>query len=222
MKNLIFFLLASFLFATSALRAQVSETKRDMALGNNHALVIEIPQADDKLVAKVWNNYIKDFYKGKNKQLKSGGEILSDKLSIPALNPGGTVDLYALPEKAGSNVRFYLWVDLGKGFLNSTEYNDQYKDAENLLRRFAIEVSKEKTRVDLFNQEKELGNLEKELKRLQSDNAKYHKEIEDAKARIKKAEDNIAQNEKEQKAAEDKIETQKKNVEAVRKELKRL
>lgn len=219
MKKQRFLLSACLLCFAISLYAQVSEAEKSMALGAQNALVIDIPQADDKLVAKVWNNYLRDFYKTKTKQLRGGGEILAEGISVPALNPGGTVDLYALPEKAGNDVRFNLWVKLPQGFLNSREYEDQYKDAEALLRRFAIEVNKEKIRMDLANQEKELSNLEKEFKKLQSDNARFHKEIEDAKARIKKAEESIVQNEKDQKTTEEKIAQQKKNVDTVRKSL---
>lgn len=203
----------------SAAFAQVREMEKSMSLGSHNALVIEIPQADDKLVAKVWNNYLKDLYKAKTKQVKGGGEILAEAVSVPSLNPGGTVDLYALPEKAGNDVRFALWVKLPQGYLNSAQHQTAYHDAEAFLRRFATEVQKEKVRMDLANQEKELANLEKELKRLQNDNTRYHKEIEDAQARIKKAEENITQNLKDQKATEEKINAQKKNVDAVRKRL---
>jgi len=219
MKKNLFLLLAGFFCFAVSLRAQVGETEKSMALGTHTALVLDIPQADDRFVAKVWNNYLRDFYKTKTKQLRGGGEILAEGLSIPALNPGGTVDLYAMPEKAGNDVRFYLWVKLPQGYLNSKEYEDQYKDGEALLRRFAVEVNKEKIRMDLTNQEKELASLERDLKRLQGDNTRLYKEIEDAKARIKKAEENIAQNEKDQRAAEEKIENQKKAVDSVKKSL---
>ncbi len=214
------FLILTGLVAT--LDAQVQEMEKNMALGSHNALVIDIPLADDKLVAKVWNNYIKEFYKGKTKQVKGGCEIVAEGASIPALNPGGTVDLYALPEKVGGDARLSLWIKLPQGYLNSREHGDQYKDAEALLRRFAVEVNKEKVRMDLVAQEKELANLEKELKRLQSDNAKYNKEIEDAKARIKKAEENIVQNEKDQKTTEEKITNQKKTLDTVRKRLEQM
>jgi valyl-tRNA synthetase len=151
--------------------------------------------------------------------VKGGGEIISSELSVPSLNPGGTVDLYALAEKAGNDVRFSLWIKMPQGFLSSHAYPDQYRDAEALLKRFGVEVNKEKIRIELAEQEKELANLEKEMKRLQADNAKFHKEIEDANARIKKAEENIVQNEKDQKLSEDKIVNQKKSVDAVRKRL---
>lgn len=219
MKKNLFLLLAGFFCFAVLLRAQVGETEKSMALGTHTALVLDIPQADDRLVAKVWNNYLRDYYKTKTKQLRGGGEILADGLSIPALNPGGTVDLYALSEKAGNDVRFYLWVKLPQGYLNSKEYEDQYKDGEALLRQFAVEVNKEKIRIDLAVQEKDLANLERDLKRLQSDNVRYHKEIEEAKARIKKAEDNIAQNEKDQNTAEEKIANQKNAVDLVKKSL---
>ncbi len=222
MKKQLFFLVSFAIALAHTVSAQVREMEKSMALGSHNALVIEIPQADDKLVARVWNNYLKEFYKAKTKQLKSGGEILAEGVSIPALNPGGAVDLYVLPEKNGSDVVFSMWVKLPQGFLNSREYNDPYKDAESMLRRFAVEVNKEKVRMDLANQEKELGNMEKELRRLQSDNARYHKEIEDAQARIKKAEENIVKNEADQKAVEEKISSQKKTVETVRKRLEQM
>ncbi len=214
--SVLIFLLVSM---AGTLSAQVKELEKNMVLGLQNALVLDIPQADDKLVARVWNNYVKDYYKGKNKQVKGGGEIISSELSVPSLNPGGTVDLYALPEKAGNDVRFVLWIKMPQGFLSSHAYPDQYRDAEALLKRFGVEVNKEKIRMELAEQEKELANLEKEMKHLQADNAKFRKEIEDAKARIQKAEENIVQNEKDQKLSEDKIANQKKSVDAVRKRL---
>ena len=62
MKPLVTLLVFS-LVAANACLAQISEQTKRMSQGNNNALVLEIPNADSKLVGEVWKDYMKDFEK---------------------------------------------------------------------------------------------------------------------------------------------------------------
>ncbi|MCB0679735.1 MAG: hypothetical protein KDC32_02055, partial [Saprospiraceae bacterium] len=51
------------------LQGQITESTRSMNMGSQNALILEIPNADDKLVEKWWKQYMKD-YDAKTKRVK--------------------------------------------------------------------------------------------------------------------------------------------------------
>lgn len=197
--------------------AQISEEERYMNAGNNNALVLEIPDADDKLVEKLWKKYMKQ-YKGKTKKVKKADEYLTDDAKIAVLG-SNTVDVYSNVEERGSNAFLTMWVDLGGSYVNSFDHPDKYNECEKILMRFAIEVAKEQTRQELAGEEKRLKKVYATLKKLEKDNDRYHKEIENAKARIQRAEENIVKNLQDQEETQKNIEVQEEVVDEVRKRL---
>ncbi len=228
MKNVIA-LLALFMmfiqFASAQLTPKggtmVMERTESMSLGSNTALVLKFSEVDDKLVGEVWENYVKNYYNGQAEWQRKQKEWFTDNVNIPAIGGATPVDLHARTE-GKSDVTFMLWVNMGADFLNSGSYPEQYAEAEKMLGQFAVEVQKEKTRLELEGQEKELKKLEKELERLVAANERYHKEIEKAKEAIQKAEENIVQNDKDQELTRQKIETQKQVVESVKDKLSKI
>ncbi len=199
--------------------SMVSERTKEMSLGNNNALVLDIPQADAKLVGKLWENYIKSYYSGKAEWQRKTKEWFTDNINIPAVGGATPIDLHAKVEEAGSNATFLLWINMGTTFLNSKDNPEEYQEAEKMVSIFAAEVEKEKVRMEIDKQEKELKALEKELEKLVAANDRYHKEIEKAKEAIKRAEDGIVQNVKDQELAKQKIENQKQVLEGTKKKL---
>ena len=236
MKNLKFLFILSFIFFAGQAMAQfqekgvseldkkarITEQVRTMSMGSESALVLSIADADEKLVEEVWKNYIKDFYRGKTKKMRREGEWFTDDASITAIGGSNTVDLYAVIDQAGKDVDFLLWCDLGGAFLSSDSHPERYREAEALLQKFNLEVTKAKIQQELDEEEKELKKLENELKKLENDNERAHKEIEKAREAIAKAEKEIEQNLKDQEASAQKIEGQKEVIEAVRKKLNKI
>lgn len=199
--------------------SRVMEKSATMSLGSNNALVVTLDGVNAKLVGKLWEDYMDKHYDAKVEWQRKTKEYFIDNLNVPAIGGATPVDLHATAKETGENVTFSLWVNMGTSFLNSSNNYDYFKAAEKLVDEFALEVAREKTRLDVEAQEKQLKQLEKELEKLVSANERYHSDIEKAKEAIRKAEENIGQNEKDQITARQKIESQKQVVDNVKKKL---
>ena len=220
-KHFLFTLAVLFLFQVFAI-AQIKEKKQKMSLGNNNALILEIPETNKKFVSKLWQTYVEDFYDSKTKWNRKENEWVTDDADIVALGLGNSVDLYAAVNQAGKNTKVTMWVDLGGAFLSSKKHHNRYLEGEKLLMRFALEVAKETTRVELEEEEKKLKKMENEFKRLELAKERYLREIERAKEIILRAEENLAQNEINQTTSQEKIATQKSTIEMIRERLNEL
>jgi len=215
------FLLLVFLSNVAIVNAQITEDVKSMNLGVKNALILELPDTKTKFVSKLWKKHIKD-YKGKAKKVKKADELLAKECQIPEIGGEGKVDVYTRFSSNGDNVFMTMWVDLGDNFLASADHPDKYTEAEKFLMRFALEVTKEKIKIEIDKEEDTLKDFEKDMKKLVRANENYHRDIEQAKEKIKKAESNIAQNEVDQKNALQEIEAQKDKVVKVKKRLEDL
>lgn len=225
MKNLISVFAMLFLFVQVASAqltkkggSMVMERSESMSLGSNNALVVKFGEIDSKLVGNVWEKYVDDYYNGKTEWDRKQKEFFTDNINIQAIGGATPVDLHAKVE-GKNDATFMLWINMGTSFLNSRDFPEQYAEAEKIVDGFVVAVQKEKTRLELEDQEKELKKLEKELEKLISANERYHKDIEKAKEAIKKAEEGIVENEREQELTRQKIESQKQAVEVVKTKL---
>ncbi len=219
MKNLLLLLFFAFFAQYAPLNAQIAEQEKTMSQGLHNALVLELPDCQDKFVDKLWKKYLKDYKGGKTKKVKKEPELFTDDVQIPAIGGANTVDLYTRIRENGDDVFLSLWVDLGGAYLNSAEHPDRYLEGEKLLMRFALEVTKEKIKIEIKNEEDKLKDFERTLKKLERANDNYHRDIEQAKEKIKKAEDNIEKNVQEQDSTRKQIEDQQ---EVVRKVIQKL
>jgi len=209
------------MFNVTITNAQISEESKSMNLGVKNALVLELPGTKEKFVEKLWKKYIKD-YKSKAKKVKKADELLADDCEIPSIGGANTVDVYTRASANGDNVYLTMWVDLGGAFLSSAEHPDRYTEAEKFLMRFALEVTKEKIKIEIEDEEDKLKDFEKNMKKLVRANDGYHRDIEQAKEKIKKATANIEQNEIDQEKSQKQIDSQKEAVKKVKKRLEDL
>jgi DNA repair exonuclease SbcCD ATPase subunit len=198
MKKHIILSFAVLFTAPLLLRAQISEQSKSMSQGTHNALVLDIPNADDSFVGKVWSNYVKDFYNSKSKYDRKINEWSTLQAGIAAIGRGVPVDLYAKIAKKGDGVEVSLWFNLGEEYLSFTNHPDRYVEAEKLLMRFGLEVARESTQNELTAQEKELKKLQGELQKLEKDNENLHKSIESSKTKISTAEKDIIQSEQQE------------------------
>jgi len=127
--------------------------------------------------------------------------------------------MYMQAESSGPDANLAVWFDLGGVYLNSDDHPNRFLEAEKFIMRFAIFVAKEKTKVELANQEKEMKRLESLLKRLEQNNERYHRDIEVAKEKIRTSESNIETNLVEQSEAKKLIELQLETLRQVREKL---
>jgi len=217
-KLFLFSLLLSFLITN--LNAQdVKESSRSMSQGNNNALMIEIPGLSEKVVSDIWKKFLKDFYDTKTKWDRKTKEFLNDDADIAALGNGNSVDIYAVTEGKGDQVLLVMWVDLGGAYLSSSEHEDRYEEAERILMRFALEAAREKIKMDIKAEEKNLKKMEGDLDKMKNQKERFEKTIEKAQETIRKAEEDIVNNEKQQENQVKTIEDQKKLIEQIQKKL---
>ncbi len=198
---------------SKAYAQNISQEDRSMNMGVNHAFILDLEDAEAKLVQKLWKDYIKD-YKGKTKKVKKSKEVMSEGCKLPGMNGSKPVTAYARTESVGAGSEHIVWFDLGeeRGFYSGKEGND-------LLEGFATYVKKEQVKMELADEEKRLKQMESDLKKLIRQNEGYHKDIEKAEQAILTAKENIEVNIQEQENTNQLIEAQKEAVEAVRKRL---
>jgi hypothetical protein len=211
----LFLLLGSF----SQTLAQVREVTKAMSLGTRSALVLEVPDVDDKLASTVWKSYTKDFYNSKTKWDRKENEWVTPDADIVSLGMGNKVSLYSTIEEEKNGVIFTLWIDLGNSFINSSDTPERYEEAEKIIIRYGLELAQEGVKLEIKEEEKNLEKMESDLKKLVGAKERYEREIEKAQEAIKKAEDNIVKNKKDQEDAADQIKEQLKLIEVIRKKL---
>ncbi|MCR9286546.1 MAG: hypothetical protein NXI23_04050 [Bacteroidetes bacterium] len=215
-KNLLLLLVLTICSFTFLNAQDISEGARSMSQGVNNAYTLDLPDAGDKLVQKLWKDFIKD-YKGKVKKVKKSDDWLAEGCKIASINGSQGVNVYSRTEKSGDGSEHMVWFDLGDG-----NYLSSGKDANKILDSFAHQVKKELVRLELEDEEKHLKQLQGELKKLVRLNENYHKDIEKAEQAIVKAKENIKVNLQEQENSQGLIESQKEAVEAVKKRLSKM
>ena len=216
MKNLLTFALLILPFLLSA---QISEESRSMIKGVKNALILELPESDDRMVKKWWTGFMKD-HSAKPKRVKGSDEVLSAGASISGI---GAPDVYAKADQVGSGVYMTVWFEQGEdNFLSSAADATGYTEAEKFLMRFALYVMREKVKIELNEEEKEFKQLNNELAKLERDNASYHREIEQAQERIRRAEANIVTNLENQEKTKSDISNQQEVVDEVKRRLSEL
>ena len=196
--------------------AQPRENKLQMSLGIQNGLSVTIPDADEDLIDKVWKKYTKGY--GKLARNKKAKEEYIEGAVIQSIHGSNAMDVYVSTEDNSITAFF----DLKNGFLNSENNPMEFKGASEFMQEFSYEVQREKTRMDLEEEQDKLKKLNKKMGDLLSDNKSYHKDIDEANARIKKAEANIISNEKNQDLTKSEIANQTKAVEAVQQKLSKI
>ncbi len=198
LKDLIFslsFLVLLVFAGNEAITAQVTSQRMAMSRGNNDAIILELPTADEKLVSNLWSDWLKDNYEVKTKRVKkTKNEMQSLNFSIPGVSTGGKVDLYSSVRTSGGGSELMIWIATTDGYMSPELGSSRYIEAEKMLMRFALAVSRDQIEMEITDQEKELRNLEKELDKLRKEKENFEKDIADAKRAIQEAKGNSEKN----------------------------
>ncbi len=213
MKNLFSVLMALFLCAAVNGQSLVYESNETMSLGNQPAYVVEIEGADKKISEKMLKEYLKDF--GKVERNKKAKEYYAEQIRIPSIQSGNPVNVIAKIEEGKDMTRVFFWIDNGQEFVSSESHATSADGAGIFADDYRIKVRKEVVRKQLEDQEDELKDLEKHLKKLMDKNEDYHNEIEKCNEKIRKAESNIEKNLGDQDEKRMEIEKQKAVVEEI-------
>ena len=199
----------------------VREGERSMSQGSKNALTIDLPKTTPKEAEKLWKDYAKQF-KGDTKKDKKTDEWFTDNAMIAAIGGANTIDMYTKFEETGGNTTMGMWIDLGGAYVGSKEFSDKYKEAENIMKNFALTVAREQTKKQLSDQSDELKTMERKQRNLEKDNIGLHEDIDKYKQKIAKAESDIQVNLKNQEESKKKIESQRKLVDEIQKKLNNL
>ena len=206
MKVLLVLVLSFFsIISYSQKKIEVRSGSEKFSVGRVDVLIADIYEADAKYVRKAWKKLIKR-YSG---SVKMKSEIFADDVSIKHMSDN-TFDIYTkIDDKGDGLVEIACAVDLGGAFLKKSSHATKFDQFSDILRNFAIDVSKEAVNEQIDDQEKIFGKMGKEQERLVSDNEKMHKQIEDWKQKIVDNEEAIEQNIKDQELKKKDIEVQK-------------
>ncbi len=198
--------------------SKVYQSEEKMVMGTNNALIVVLEVTSEKLVDKVWKDFLKD-YGGKTKGAKGGKEDVTTGASIVGIGGVNPLTIYSRTSKnMDGYVELLTWFDLGDEYLSSNR-RQNYEEAERMLLKFAHEVKTEGTKQELEDAEKKLKSFESEMSKLQRQNNGYHKEIADAEKKIETAKENIVKNEEQQADSTQKIDLQKQLVEEIKRRL---
>lgn len=220
MKNFPIFLLFLTFFAFGTTHAQVMNERKTMSEGVFESLVLQVPSLDEKSTSQVWDAFLKDAYGTRTKYDRKSKERISSDVSIAGIGKGDKINIHAMVEPSGTGSKVSVWFDLGnKNFLSALD-GDRYMEAEKLMLRFENETKKEKIRQDIAAQEKILDDMNKDLKKLESEKSNLERDIEKAKQAIAEAEKAIETNTGNQRAKSEEIKQQQAVIETTKQKLK--
>lgn len=224
MKDLLFsltFMLLLVLAGSHVVSAQVTSQIMTMSRGSNDAMILELPTANEKMVGKIWSDWLKDNYKVRTKRVKkTKNELEHLNFSIPGVSTGGKVDMYSSIRTSGGGSELTIWIATTDGYVSPELGSGRYIEAEKMLMRFALAVSKVQIEMQIEEEEKALKDLEKELERTQKDKDKLEQDIVDAERTIEKARADIESNLGEQDNKAREIGAQIEKIEATKRKLK--
>lgn len=202
-----YFLLIVGLFlsiATSVSYAQVTEEAKEMKMGTNNALVIEVDNASKKTAEKVWKDMMKK-YRGKTKKKRKATQWTTEKVRLSTITGQESGNLYAQIDESDNVVEFSLWVPNGEEYLSSDSNPEAYAAAEKLLEDYALEVRIAVVEDEFKSKARILESYQKDLKKLKKDNDDYHKTIKNSKKAIKDSENGLIKNAEEQELTEEQV-----------------
>ena len=217
-KLIMFFTLLFFTVLSNAQSDRVYEKKETMKAGTFDALVVDLPNTDEKVAARVWKSYIRG-YGSKAKRVRKSKEVLSKDVIIAGINKSDPIEVFAKVVETNDGSELIAWFSMGEFFVSSGSFPSDYTAAQNFLNDYAHEVAKELVVIELEGEEKKFKKMEKEMKKLKKKNDGYHKDIERAKEAIAKAEKNIEENEREQKEQVSVMDEQSKVIQAIKDKL---
>lgn len=224
MKDLLFsltFMLMLVVAGSQVMQAQVTSQRMTHSRGDNDAIILELPTADDKMVDKLWSDWLKENYKVKTKKVKkTKNEMQHLNFSIPGVSTGGKLDMYSMIRESGSGSEVMVWIATPEGYISPQLDSGRYIEAEKMMMRFALAVSRAQIELQVEEEEKALRDLEKELERLQKDKEGFEKKIADAEKAIADARRDIENNLGDQKSKEREIQQQIRQIESTKRKLK--
>ena len=200
--------------------AQVVERQSNISLGLQPSLSLSFPDIKSRDLHKLWGDYFKNY--GKFKYNRKAKEYHVSGARISTIKSGDPIDIYVKYEDFADGSRIDITFDLATGFLTSRDYPQEYKSAEYFMNDFMLFVDKYKLEQLLKEEEKNLDQLTRDLRKAVSSRDKLLRDIADYEDRIAKAERDIKDNEVLQSDLEKQIEDQNSKVNSIRAEYNKM
>ncbi len=169
---------------------------------------ISLPGVKRNMVNRLWADFARSRFGSRVKYDRKTREFVALGANMSS-GSVGQVNLISQTTQSGRDVRFNLSVEYPVSVLSGTFTAKRVADTPSILKDFAREVEREKVRLRIIEEDRNLKKMESELHQLKNANLRYHREIELAEAKILKARENIVQNEKDQVMAAEQIAKQK-------------
>jgi len=177
---LVFIFLLTGYSALSQELIEVKNAQAQMSKGNQPCYVVQIPQADLKIVQQNWIKKLQESTKVKVKEL--GQELILAGVVKPEIT-SDTIDIYSLLIIKDSAIILNAFVEIDSAFFGPKEdktdlASDKIDNSiRNYLRTFAVEQYKIAVEEELEGEEKILNTLEDDLKKLEKGEENLTKEI---------------------------------------------
>ena len=180
-----------------------------MSRGWRTNISISLPEVKKSMINRLWADYTRNRFGSRVKYDRKTRELVALDANVNTLS-AGRVNLIGQTAQSGRDVRFNLSVEIPEMPASTAAFTSRRApDASFILKDFAREVEREKIRLRIIEEDRNLRKMENQLTQLKNANLRYHREIEYAEAKILKARENIAQNQKDQVLATEQIEKQK-------------
>lgn len=216
-RSVVIFCLA-FSLPKSGIYCQIKESIDRNSQGLHNSFSIVLQQVDHKLANQLWRDYIKK-YGGKYKWDRKALEHQISGAIIGNISPNIPIDLIATVKTLGHDQVLTVWVFANNEWVESQKHPEWFEAIELQLQHFAKEVSREKLKLQIKEEERNLSKIESDLQRLIKKKESLEQEIEKAKKRIEEAEREIILNLEEQSKTNVRLNTQKSDLEALRQKL---
>ncbi len=173
-----YFIFSVLLFGTLYINAQenIEVKMSELAIDSlmQPAFVVEIPQADDKTAIKMWEdqlvpkNLLSTFKKLPSMEKEDKGKWQINGIVIDEICPD-TLTVFTRITSLKDRISFAALFKTPAGFIGSNENNQMEQRTSAYLRSYAVQVYKEAV-------QKELDDLEKELKKMENNYSGYDKD----------------------------------------------
>jgi hypothetical protein len=196
-------ILAACIISTFSLHAQVEEESRVMSKGSQPALTLFVSGTEPKFLETEWKDYTKNI--GKAVKVKSSKEFLIEGAQILDVGGVNKINVYATGENFNAGAKVIIWMEMGSGFINKTDFKKEWDAAAKWVADFGHKVEVDQSTIDLKNQQVLLDKLNSNLAKLQTENESLTEKL--------------ALNKEAQAAAQAEIDAQAAMVAAVQKKL---
>jgi len=203
MKYVYALLLTAMCFVTSTVSAQVAEKTMQMSAGEQSGLEVDLP-IDKKQAEKLWKEYVKPYGKVDWDRKNKEHVLFDQRISSISSDP---VTIVAKFNNYGKETKGAFWFKSGDEWLAADD--SAIRGAGEFLQEYAYEAERHRIKGQIKTEEKGLGSMEKDLRKLVKKNDNLHKDIKKAKELIAKKEKEIEENLKAQEEKKEEIEGQK-------------